>query len=302
MTPRRHSFPVPNTVGAPGTHEIVFYDWGDVNAQRVVVCVHGLTRNARDFDALAESLAATGRRVFSLNMAGRGESAWLADPMGYNYFSYVADCLAVMDNFHLRGIEWIGTSMGGVIGMMLASANPGRIRKLVLNDIGIHLPATALQRIFSYIQSRPAAFANKTEADAHLRDVFAPFGIVDTPYWPGFVDSSLLPNKDGSYRYACDPAIAVPLAAASQNFTQVQDVNLADIWAPVDIPTLILRGAESDILSEDTIRSMRVTNPRTESVTIEGVGHAPALVDAHQIGIITQWLNGYNAQMLAVGL
>src|ERR1700761_1640671 len=118
MQPIRHSIRVKNT-GSEGTHEIVFYDYGDANSQRVVVCVHGLTRNAHDFDILAEALAKTGRRVLTINMAGRGESAWLADPMGYNYATYVADCIAVLDNFHIREVEWVGTSMGGIIGMMV---------------------------------------------------------------------------------------------------------------------------------------------------------------------------------------
>ena len=126
MEPRRHSLNVKNT-GGDGTHEIVFYDWGNVDAATVTVCVHGLTRNAQDFDIIAQALANTGRRVLSINMAGRGESAWLADPMGYNYGTYVNDCIAVMDNFHLRSVEWLGTSMGGIIGMTIAAHHPQRI-------------------------------------------------------------------------------------------------------------------------------------------------------------------------------
>src|SRR5437868_3020087 len=111
MTPVTHFIPVPNTTGEKmGTHKIAVYDWGNPEATRVTVCVHGLTRNARDFDFIAEKFVQTGRRVLALSMAGRGESDWLVDPMGYNYASYVADCLAVLDNFHLREVEWIGTS------------------------------------------------------------------------------------------------------------------------------------------------------------------------------------------------
>lgn len=298
MEMRRHSIPVSNHIG-DGKHEIVFYDWGDVNAQRVVICVHGLTRNAHDFDILAEALVKTGRRVFSLNMAGRGDSAWLADPMGYNYVAYVADCIAVMDNFHLRGVEWIGTSMGGIIGMMIAAQNPGRIRKLVLNDIGIHLNREALTRIYEYVRGIPTQFATRAEGSAYLAEIFKPFGITDPALWERFVDASLI-ERNGVIRYACDPAIAVPLAAATQDYREINDINLAALWEQVETPTLILRGSESDVLSADTVQSMRRSNMHADAVTIQGVGHAPALMTQDQIYIITQWLSGASGSMIGL--
>jgi pimeloyl-ACP methyl ester carboxylesterase len=298
MTPTRHSIPVPNTVGAEGTHDIVFYDWGNPDATRVTICVHGLTRNARDFDMLAEALANTGRRVLSINMAGRGESAWLAEPMGYNYASYAADCIAVMDNFHMREVEWVGTSMGGVIGMMIAAQFPYRIRKLVMNDIGALLTKNALARIYEYVRSMPTSFENRAAADVYLRSAFAPFNITDPAMWEKFVDASLI-TKDGALRYACDPAISVPLAFATENFTKIEDVNLSPIWAQVQTPTFILHGAESDILEPDTIRAMRATNLNTESITFEGVGHAPALMSDDQVRPIIQWLSRTTASMMA---
>lgn len=301
MQPRRHTFPAKNTIGAPGTHELVFYDYGDVNATRTVICVHGLTRNAHDFDILAEALANQGCRVFSLNMAGRGESAWLADPMGYNYASYVADCLAIMDNFHLRGVEWIGTSMGGIIGMMIAASTRDRIKKLVLNDIGIVLDRDALTRIYSYVRTMPTQFTTHAEANAYLATTFKPFGITDPALWQRFVESSLL-TTEGAVRLACDPAIAVPLAAATNNYAEVQDINLTDLWEQVDVPSLIIRGVESDILSEDTVRAMRRLNTRAESITIAGVGHAPALMTPDQIIRISQWLAGNSSALLAAGM
>lgn len=300
MQPRRHALPVPN-LASPGTHELVFYDWGDVNAQRVVICVHGLTRNAHDFVPLAEALAATGRRVFSLNMAGRGESAWLADPMGYNYATYVADCLAVMDNFHLRSVEWIGTSMGGLIGMMLAASNPARIRKLVINDIGIHLNREALERIFGYVNAMPPRFETRAAAEEYLATSFAPFKLNGTEFWPRFFSTSFFPNADGSLRYACDPAIAVPIRESTKNFTDIQSVNLSDVWEKVTIPTLILRGEESDILSLDTVRAMRSVNSRTDVMTVPGVGHAPPLMSDDQIRPLMHWLAASSTGLLAAG-
>lgn len=299
MTPTRHSIPVPNTIGEKGTHQIVFYDWGNPDSANITVCVHGLTRNARDFDFLATQLAATGRRVLTLNMAGRGESEWLTDPMGYNYASYVADSLAVLDNFHLREVEWIGTSMGGLIGMMIAAQSPRRIKKLVMNDIGAFLGKDALTRIYEYVRTMPSSFLSRDEAEAYLRTAFAPFKITEPDVWAKFVASSLI-QRDGIVRYACDPAIAVPLAAGSKNFTEIADVNLSAIWNEVQTPTLILHGAESDVLSTDTISAMRATNINTQSVTFQGVGHAPPLMTDAQTGPVLNWLDRTIAGMMAV--
>ncbi|MES2984966.1 MAG: alpha/beta hydrolase [Pseudomonadota bacterium] len=299
MQPRRHSLLVPNTIGEPGMHELVFYDWGDINSQRVAVCVHGLTRNAHDFDALAQALVAKGRRVFTLNMAGRGESAWLADPAGYNYASYVADCNAVMDNFHLRGVEWIGTSMGGLIGMMIASQSNSRIRRLIMNDIGAFLSKEALTRIYEYVRTMPSRFADRGEADRYLRAAFAPFNITDPALWEQFVDSSLITGPDGALRYACDPAIATPLRAATEDFTKIDDINLTPIWNEVNVPTYVIHGAESDILTTPTLHAMRATNQNMQTITIPGVGHAPPLMSAEQIRIVTDWLDGTTASLMA---
>ena len=298
MTPTRHSIRAPNTVGPEGTHEIVFYDWGNPESRKVVVCVHGLSRNARDFDILAQALATTGRRVIAISMAGRGGSAWLADPMGYNYASYVADCLAVMDNFHLREVEWVGTSMGGIIGMMLAAHQPGRITKLVLNDIGARLSKAALTRIYDYVRAMPRQFDSHAAAERYTRNAFAPWGITDEAHWQMLIASSLI-TRDGALRYACDPAIAVPLAAATENFKTIEDVNLAPIWAEIRIPTLILHGATSDILDAETIQAMRVTNINAESIRFDGIGHAPALMNDGQITPILRWLDRTTASIMA---
>lgn len=299
MTPTRQTFPATNLTDK-GTHEIVFYDWGNPDAVNTTVCVHGLTRNARDFDVLAEALVATGRRVISINMAGRGESAWLADPMQYNYATYVADCMALLDNFHLRKVEWIGTSMGGIIGMMIAAQPGGRIRKLVMNDIGDFLSREALTRIYDYARALPTSFENRAAAEAYLAENFKSFGITDPAQWARFVDASLV-TRDGALAYACDPAIAEPLRVATKDFTDVQDVVLTSVWEEVDIPTLLIRGSESDVLSADTVRLMRRANTRADTVTINGVGHAPALMSEDQIRTVLNWLNGAGSGLMAAG-
>ncbi len=299
MEPTRHALPLANPDGA-GRHELVFYDWGDPLSDQVVVCVHGLTRNARDFDLLAQELAGRGRRVLALSMAGRGESAWLDDPMGYSYPTYVADCLKVLDNFHLRSVDWVGTSMGGIIGMAIASAHPKRIRKLVLNDIGTLLKKEALLRIYEYVRSIPANFADRAEADAYLRNVFEPFGINGLPVWEQFVDHSLLPAENGRLKLACDPAIIEPVRQETKDFTEINDVNIGALWEKIMIPTLILRGEHSDILDAQTVSAMRASNHRAVSTVIPNVGHAPSLMVPGEIKLVADWLTGNGGKITGI--
>lgn len=287
MRPQATFLPVKSEAGA---HTLALYDWGDSHARHVIVCVHGLTRNAADFDVFASHMAARGSRVIALSMAGRGESAWLTDPMQYSYATYVADCLSVLDNFHLRHIDWVGTSMGGIIGMMIAAYHPKRIRKLVLNDVGSFLSKEALTRIYSYVASLPEAFASMEDAEAYMRKNFAPWALEGTPYWESFIASSLEPIKDGHVRLRCDPQIIAPMRRDSKEFTEVQDVNLADIWARIKHPTLILRGADSDILLPHTVEAMKSTNLRAQSTIIEGVGHCPSLMKPEEITVIERFL------------
>jgi len=299
MEQRRHSLRVKNT-GSEGTHEIVFYDWGNVDAATVTVCVHGLTRNAHDFDIIAQALANSGRRVLSISMAGRGESEWLADPMGYHYGTYVNDCIAVMDNFHLRSVEWLGTSMGGIIGMTIAAHHRERISKLIMNDVGSFLSAEALTRIYDYIQKMPTHFADRAAADTYLKNAFSSFGITDPALWEQFVDQSIIADATGQLHYACDPAIIEPIRASTDNFTQIGDINLIDTWDKLRLSTLILHGADSDVLLPATIRTMRASNINAESITFPNVGHAPALMTPEQIRPVVNWLNDAASGLLGL--
>ncbi len=286
--PRQHSLRVANT-GSEGSHTIVYHEWGDENADRIAICVHGLTRNSRDFDFIAQALAAKGYRVFCPSMPGRGDSEWLSDPMGYNYATYVADCLALLNNFHLKGVDWIGTSMGGLIGMMIAANVPGRISKLVMNDIGSQLQAPALARIYGYLSTVPRRFAARPEAEAYIREIFSGFGITDDAVWQHFFAHSLEAH-DGGWRLRFDPAIAEPIRLQTNNFQDMQDVSLADLWEKVKIPTLIIRGSESDILDATTVNAMRSTNPKAQEYVIAGVGHAPLLDSPAQYQRVINWL------------
>jgi pimeloyl-ACP methyl ester carboxylesterase len=301
MTPRTHRFTVKKSEFGIEAHEIVFTDWGPVDAVIPVICVHGLTRNAGDFNWLAPALAALGRRVIAISMAGRGESARLTDSMHYNYATYVADCLSIMDNFHWRTVDWIGTSMGGIIGMTIASLQRDRIRKLVLNDIGAILKKSALERIFANVNSIPSSFTSRAEAEAYMRKTYAPFGLSSEEQWQNFFAISLQ-EIDGTLRLACDPRIIDPIARDTKNFTEIADVNLSELWKTIRIPTLILRGEQSDILDADTVTAMRTTNLDAELVTIPNVGHAPALMDASQIKMVTDWLAGAASPIRMAGM
>lgn len=297
----RHTISLPN-LHDKGKHDIVFYDWGSPEAKRVAFCVHGLTRNAHDFDYLAPALVQRGYRVFALSMAGRGESPNLENAMAYNYATYVADCVAVISNFHMRSVDWIGTSMGGIIGMMVAAYHPDRIRRMVLNDVGTLLSKESLTRIYSYVGQMPVSFPDRQGAENYVRMNFQPWGITEEEHWKHLIDNSIAQNPDDTWRYLCDPRIAEPLKAASGNFTKVEDVNLAEVWDNVRVPTYIIRGETSDILQEDTVSAMRRSNIRADTVTIPNVGHAPALMSSEQIALVTNWLARDFGSIAAAGM
>ena len=296
MQPTQHHLTLPNLEGN-GSHRVSFLDWGDSTADQVVVCVHGLTRNAHDFDVLAQALSPR-CRVLAIDMAGRGDSEWLSTPALYNYATYMTDCLAILDNFHLRTVDWVGTSLGGIVGMMIAAFHPGRIGRMVLNDIGAFTPAAGLKRIIDYVASTPSSFATEDEAKAKLRDIFASFGVQENE-WPHLFAHSIKPKDGGGFRFNFAPAILEPLRAETKDFTQVADVDLSELWEGISIPTLILRGSESDILETESVSAMRAKNLKCQAIEIPGVGHAPTLMSPPQIAPIVSFLQGGAAGVLA---
>lgn len=274
-----------------GKHRLHYLDWGSADAAQVVVCVHGLTRNAHDFDYLARAIAGPRTRVIAISMAGRGESAPLADPMAYSYMQYMADCLALLDNFHLRSVDWVGTSMGGVIGMMIAAMNPGRINKLVLNDIGSFIPKAGLRGILDYVHAIRMDYASQREAETQLQTNMAQFGIDEEEHWQHLFRYSIQ-QKNGAYGLSFDPRILEPIRAETKDFSEIHDIDLSELWDAIDIPVLVLRGADSTLLEPETVRAMRASNPKCQSVEFEGVGHAPALLKPEQYRHIQRFLGG----------
>jgi pimeloyl-ACP methyl ester carboxylesterase len=257
--------------------------WGPEGAARTVVCVHGLTGNARDFEALAPALARAGYRVVCPDVVGRGASDWLSDPGLYGLRLYVSDMKDLVADLGVDGVDWVGTSMGGLIGMALAAEPTSPVRRLVVNDIGPFVPAAALQRLGSYLGADPA-FADLAEAERWLRDVRAPFGSLSDEQWRSMTERTVRPDAVG-YRLHYDPRIAEPYARTSE-----RDLDVWPMWDGIACPTLVLRGERSDLLLPETAAEMVARGPRAELVELAGCGHAPALLDAEQIEPVVRWL------------
>lgn len=267
---------------------MAYWEWGDPRHPDVVVCVHGLTRQGRDFDALARDLAAH-RRVVCPDVVGRGRSDWLADAMGYAIPAYVADMVTLLARLDARQVDWVGTSMGGLIGLGLAALPGSPLRRLVLNDVGPRIEPAALQRIGGYV-GQPARWASLEEAADALWAISKGFGPHTREQWLALTAPQLKPDPAGGWRPHYDPAIAVPFKAISAEAAAVGEMALWRAWEAVRCPTLLLRGAESDLLSPETAQRMRNSGPGARLHEFAGVGHAPMLVQADQRAVVREFL------------
>ncbi|MBM3542083.1 MAG: alpha/beta hydrolase [Alphaproteobacteria bacterium] len=270
-------------LGLGGFHRMAYTEWGDPANPRVLLCVHGLTRNGRDFDALARALSAR-YRVVCPDLVGRGESDRLADPAQYAYPQYCADMNALIARLGVERVDWLGTSMGGIIGMMMAARPNSPVARLILNDIGPRVAKAGLARLATYVGKDPR-FAYRTEAEAYFRRVMATFGPLTDAQWAHFVDHGVEPAEGGGYRLRYDPAIGEAFKAVP-----AFDIELWPFWDLIGCPVLAIRGAESDLFLEATAREMAVRGPRAQVATLQGVGHAPALMADEQIALIQEWL------------
>jgi len=260
--------------------------FGTPNAGRTVICVHGLTRNGRDFDVLARALADK-TFVICPDVVGRGRSAWLDDPSGYAVPTYAGHMLQLLQHLGVDEVDWIGTSMGGLIGMGIAALEENPIRRLVLNDVGPFIPKSALERIGTYL-GLELSFSTLDELEGHLRQIHAPFGPLSDEQWAHLAEHSARQRDDGKFVLSYDPNIAEPFKTTEP----VDDLDLWSLWDAIRCPTLALRGAESDLLLAETAGAMTERGPKADLATIDGVGHAPALMDLEQIAIIESWLFG----------
>jgi len=267
-----------------GFHRVDYSEWGDPDNPRVLFCVHGLTRNSRDFDALADALCKD-YRVICPDVVGRGTSEWLTHKTDYGYPLYLADMAALIARSGAEQVDWVGTSMGGIIGMMLAAQSGTPVRKLVLNDVGSIVSAAALQRLASYV-GKPMAFDTLAEAESYFRRTHATFGALTDAQWHHITLHGVRKWPDGKYRLMYDPAIAAVFVGPP-----MADIDMSLIWNSVRCPTLVMRGQESDLLRPHTLALMKFVHPSLRVLEIPGCGHAPALMDPVQIKAIQDFLH-----------
>jgi pimeloyl-ACP methyl ester carboxylesterase len=280
-------------------HRVGYWEWnqtGQVDHPHVIVCVHGLTRQGRDFDVLAQALSHHAR-VICPDIAGRGQSDWLADPMAYGVPQYAFDMLVLLTQVHaqypIAQLDWVGTSMGGLIGMAVAGtpdlALPVPIRRLLLNDVGPRLEWSALQRIGTYVGQSPR-FASVEEGAAWLRVQSADFGPHTDAQWLALSEPMLRPGPEGGFVLHYDPKIAVPMQGMTQEQVVQGEALLWNLYDAITAQTLVLRGAKSDLLTAQTVQEMAQRGPKAHSVTLEGVGHAPTLVQPEQVALVKEFL------------
>ncbi len=275
-----------------GLHRMAYWEWGDAANPHVVVCVHGLSRQGRDFDTLARDLARD-CRVICPDVVGRGRSDRLADPMGYTVPNYVADMVTLLARLDVERVDWVGTSMGGLVGLGLAAlAAPGGspVRRLVLNDVGPTIEPAALVRIGSYL-GLPAKFASLDEAADAMWAISKGFGPHTREQWLELTRPMIVPAPDGAgFVPHYDPAIAVPFRAVTPELAQAGEALLWQSYDRLTCPTLLLRGAESDLLSHATAQAMTGRGPKARLVEFAGVGHAPMLVQPEQRAVVREFL------------
>lgn len=291
-----------------GAHRMAYWEWnatGNPHHPHALICVHGLSRQSRDFDVLAQALSRH-MRVICPDVVGRGHSDWLANPMEYGLPRYANDMLALVAQLHaaspLTTLDWVGTSMGGLIGMMLAGqekqALPVPIRRLVLNDVGPSIQWQALQRIGEYL-GQPLVFTSLQQAADTLRLISAGFGPHTDQQWLDLTAPMLKPRLEGGLELHYDPRIATPFRAMTPEMAQAGEAWMWAVYDRIQAQTLLIRGAQSDLLTAETAQAMAERGPRARCVTLPGIGHAPTLVAADQVALVKEFLLSASAAVPA---
>jgi len=270
-------------LGPHGFHRLVYSEWPGPKGAPVLLCVHGLTRNGRDFDTIAEALSAH-YRVVCPDMPGRGRSDYLAVPADYDFRMHLADLAALIARLDVEGLDWLGTSMGGTLGVLMAAQPSNPIRRLVVNDVGPPLPKAAADRIISYVGLDPS-FPSLEAMETALRQIYAVFGPLGDAQMRKLTVDSARRKPDGSYGFAYDPHIADAFKA-----TPTEGVDLWPVWEAVKCPVLLLRGAVSDVLPREVADEVVRRIPQAKLVEFAGIGHAPPLLTEDQIGAVRDFL------------
>lgn len=270
-----------------GMHRMAYVEWGDASNPNVLVCVHGLTRVGRDFDRLARALAHH-YRVVCPDVVGRGHSEWLRDPGAYGLPQYVGDMVTLVARLNVDTVHWVGTSMGGLIGMSLAGQPGSPIRRLVLNDVGPRINAEAVERIGAYV-GKPVRFATVDEAIDYITLISLGFGLRSRDEWREITET-IIRRDAGGFILHYDPKIALPIKAMTPQVAAASEAVLWRLYDQITCPTLLIRGATSDLLSLETAAEMGQRGPRARLVEFAGVGHAPMLMHDDQIAAVREFL------------
>jgi len=273
-----------------GFHDLHYVEWGRRNARRTIVCCHGYSGNARDFDYLARELAADAR-VICIDVAGRGESQWLANPMGYHFGQFLADVHSLLLHLELKEVEWVGTSMGGLLGMLLASKPGSPVKRLVMNDVGAFLPTDALQAIARNLEA-PERFDSLDAVEQHMRHTHREWGELTAEQWRHFAVHGSRRTDDGGWRLHFDPQIA----RVARPMPLMPGLFFWDAWYRVDCPVLLLRGALSRVFPESVAEAMLDVKPMATLVEFPECGHVPALMSSEQIAVVRNFLRGIPSQ------
>ncbi|MBX3587742.1 MAG: alpha/beta hydrolase [Ramlibacter sp.] len=295
--PKLNYVPCPDTAGG---HRMAYWQWGAADAAHVVVCVHGLSRQGRDFDVLAQALVARAGgalRVVCPDVAGRGRSDWLKDPAGYQIPTYAADMLALLAQLDqaapVQTLDWVGTSMGGLIGLAVCGTPklplPAPVRRLVLNDVGPAIQWQALQRIGTYLGNTGRFDSVQQAADA-MWAISTSFGPHTPAQWLALSQAMVKPLPGGGVTLHYDPAIALPFRSITQEAAEQGEAALWHLYDAVQAQTLLTRGAQSDLLARDTALAMTQRGPHARLVEFDGVGHAPTFVDPGQVEVVASFL------------
>lgn len=266
-----------------GFHKLSYLEWGDRDNPDVLICMHGLTRNAHDFDYLARELSKD-YRVICPDALGRGDSEYIGSTLMYNFSQYLSDMVALISRVGVPEVNWLGTSMGGILGMMLASLPKTPIKKLILNDVGMVIPSLAMTRIAAYARN-DLGFQNLEEAKKYFKLIMSAFGIRDEEKWDHIVKWGTRQDENGIYKLAYDPAIGQAFVSVSAN-----DIHLETYWHDVKCPILVIRGEDSDLLTSEIVSKMSILQPHMDVLEISGAGHAPGLMNEFEIESVRDWL------------
>lgn len=304
--------PCPGPAAAGGNaeqgHRMAYWEWngtGNPAHPHVILCVHGLSRQGRDFDVLARHLSRHAR-VVCPDVAGRGESDWLADPMAYQVPVYAGDMLALVIQLHQQAaigtLDWVGTSMGGLIGLGVCGVPdlplPVPVRRLVLNDVGPRIEWQALQRIGQYL-GEPVHFDSLQQAADALWAVSSSFGPHTPAQWLELSRPMVRPAPQGGFRLHYDPAIAKAFKGVTHEAASAGEQQLWQMYDQITAQVLLLRGAQSDLLSPQTAQEMTQRGPRARLVEFAGVGHAPTLISDDQVKAVAGFLLGESGEPAA---